>query len=83
MEGVSNSLRGFQLGKSYFMLFVPPLARPLQRLVANPAVLFQIAQTVADLFEQRKFLLDDSYVKPKLFEQFAVGHIWGHLQTLG
>jgi hypothetical protein len=50
------------------MLFVPPLARPLQFLVAKPAVVFQIVQTVTDLFKEREFLLDDSHVKPQLFE---------------
>jgi hypothetical protein len=58
------------------MLFVPPLACPLQFLVANSAVVFQIVQTVADLFEERELLLDDSHVEPQLFEQFAVGHDW-------
>ena len=58
------------------MLFVPPLARPLQFLVAKPAVVFQIVQTVTDLFKEREFLLDDSHVKPQIFEQFAVGHDW-------
>jgi hypothetical protein len=50
------------------MLFVPPLARPLQFLVANPAVVFQIVQTVTDLFKEREFLLDDSHMEPQLFE---------------
>lgn len=58
------------------MLFVPPLTLPLQFLVANPAIVFQIVQTVADLFEERELLLDDSHVEPQLFEQFAIGHVW-------
>jgi hypothetical protein len=74
-------LSGFQLGESYLMLFMPPMTGPLQLLVPNPAVVFQIVQTVADLFQEWELLLDDSHVKPELFEQFTIGHVWGHLQT--
>jgi hypothetical protein len=61
---VSYSLGGFQLGESYFMPFVPPVACSFQFLVPNPTVVLQIVQTIADLFEKREFLFDDSHIKP-------------------
>jgi hypothetical protein len=60
---MSHSLRGFQLGESYLMLFVPLMARPLQFLVPNPASVVQVVKTVTDFFEKWEFLLDYRHIE--------------------